>query len=166
MYLLYFRVLLVVELNLWSLSWQRRAHEGEGLPSEEQECGQTGWNPSCVDTMLDSVSKMEWVDPLNLNIISFLNFKYCLDANGTKTPWSHSLWSTLFQLVSYFTHVIRCEDKSDWMFFWSVRAVALWLLPDTDSMLYLLQGTEIPAELCHGIQGTLNLDDDPILPDK
>uniref|UniRef100_A0A3Q4BQ90 5'-3' exoribonuclease n=1 Tax=Mola mola TaxID=94237 RepID=A0A3Q4BQ90_MOLML len=29
-----------------------------------------------------------------------------------------------------------------------------------------LEGTEIPAELCHGIQGTLNLDDDPILPDK
>uniref|UniRef100_A0A667Y090 5'-3' exoribonuclease n=1 Tax=Myripristis murdjan TaxID=586833 RepID=A0A667Y090_9TELE len=28
------------------------------------------------------------------------------------------------------------------------------------------QGTEFPAELCHGIQGTLNLDDDPILPDK
>ncbi|KAG7220560.1 hypothetical protein INR49_017997 [Caranx melampygus] len=28
------------------------------------------------------------------------------------------------------------------------------------------EGTEIPAELCHGIQGTLNLDDDPILPDK
>uniref|UniRef100_A0AAY4CDY5 5'-3' exoribonuclease n=1 Tax=Denticeps clupeoides TaxID=299321 RepID=A0AAY4CDY5_9TELE len=28
------------------------------------------------------------------------------------------------------------------------------------------QGTEIPAELCHGILGTLNLDDDPILPNK
>nr|XP_043905512.1 5'-3' exoribonuclease 2 isoform X2 [Solea senegalensis] len=28
------------------------------------------------------------------------------------------------------------------------------------------EGTEIPAELCHGIQGTLNLDDDPILPDN
>uniref|UniRef100_A0A7N6AIV6 5'-3' exoribonuclease n=1 Tax=Anabas testudineus TaxID=64144 RepID=A0A7N6AIV6_ANATE len=28
------------------------------------------------------------------------------------------------------------------------------------------EGTEIPPELCHGIQGTLNLDDDPILPDK
>uniref|UniRef100_A0A3B4UJ60 5'-3' exoribonuclease n=1 Tax=Seriola dumerili TaxID=41447 RepID=A0A3B4UJ60_SERDU len=29
-----------------------------------------------------------------------------------------------------------------------------------------IEGTEIPAELCHGIQGILNLDDDPILPDK
>uniref|UniRef100_A0A665UL50 5'-3' exoribonuclease n=1 Tax=Echeneis naucrates TaxID=173247 RepID=A0A665UL50_ECHNA len=28
------------------------------------------------------------------------------------------------------------------------------------------EGTEIPAELCHGIQGELNLDDNPILPDK
>ncbi|KAK6297260.1 hypothetical protein J4Q44_G00318430 [Coregonus suidteri] len=28
------------------------------------------------------------------------------------------------------------------------------------------EGTEMPAELCHGIQGTLNLDGDPILPDK
>ncbi|CAB1342746.1 unnamed protein product [Coregonus sp. 'balchen'] len=28
------------------------------------------------------------------------------------------------------------------------------------------EGTEMPAELCHGIQGTLNLDEDPILPDK
>uniref|UniRef100_A0A669EC62 5'-3' exoribonuclease n=1 Tax=Oreochromis niloticus TaxID=8128 RepID=A0A669EC62_ORENI len=28
------------------------------------------------------------------------------------------------------------------------------------------EGTEIPAELCHGIQGRLNLDDDPILPDN
>uniref|UniRef100_A0AAY4CDL3 5'-3' exoribonuclease n=1 Tax=Denticeps clupeoides TaxID=299321 RepID=A0AAY4CDL3_9TELE len=28
------------------------------------------------------------------------------------------------------------------------------------------EGTEIPAELCHGILGTLNLDDDPILPNK
>lgn len=28
------------------------------------------------------------------------------------------------------------------------------------------ESTEIPAELCHGIQGTINLDDDPILPDK
>uniref|UniRef100_A0AAQ5Y6X6 5'-3' exoribonuclease n=1 Tax=Amphiprion ocellaris TaxID=80972 RepID=A0AAQ5Y6X6_AMPOC len=26
--------------------------------------------------------------------------------------------------------------------------------------------TDIPAELCHGIQGAINLDDDPILPDK
>lgn len=32
--------------------------------------------------------------------------------------------------------------------------------------LCLHQDTEIPAELCHGIQGRLNLDDDPILPDK
>uniref|UniRef100_A0A672NZQ6 5'-3' exoribonuclease n=1 Tax=Sinocyclocheilus grahami TaxID=75366 RepID=A0A672NZQ6_SINGR len=29
-----------------------------------------------------------------------------------------------------------------------------------------LKATEIPAELCHGIQGILNLDEDPILPDK
>uniref|UniRef100_A0A673HY94 5'-3' exoribonuclease n=1 Tax=Sinocyclocheilus rhinocerous TaxID=307959 RepID=A0A673HY94_9TELE len=28
------------------------------------------------------------------------------------------------------------------------------------------EDTEIPAELCHGIQGILNLDEDPILPDK
>ncbi|KAI1897388.1 hypothetical protein AGOR_G00082790 [Albula goreensis] len=28
------------------------------------------------------------------------------------------------------------------------------------------EGTEMPPELCHGIQGTLNLDEDPILPDK
>ncbi|KAM6915509.1 5'-3' exoribonuclease 2 [Xenentodon cancila] len=28
------------------------------------------------------------------------------------------------------------------------------------------EGTEMPAELCHGIQGTLTLDDDPVLPDK
>ncbi|KAM6906357.1 5'-3' exoribonuclease 2 isoform 3-T3 [Lycodopsis pacificus] len=28
------------------------------------------------------------------------------------------------------------------------------------------EGTEIPAELCHGILGTLNLDDKPILPDE
>ncbi|XP_041721880.1 5'-3' exoribonuclease 2 isoform X1 [Coregonus clupeaformis] len=28
------------------------------------------------------------------------------------------------------------------------------------------EGTEMPAELCHGIQGTLNLDEDPIIPDK
>uniref|UniRef100_A0A674C099 5'-3' exoribonuclease n=1 Tax=Salmo trutta TaxID=8032 RepID=A0A674C099_SALTR len=28
------------------------------------------------------------------------------------------------------------------------------------------EGTEMPAELCHGIQGTLNLDEDPILPDR
>uniref|UniRef100_A0A673FV24 5'-3' exoribonuclease n=1 Tax=Sinocyclocheilus rhinocerous TaxID=307959 RepID=A0A673FV24_9TELE len=28
------------------------------------------------------------------------------------------------------------------------------------------EATEIPAELCHGIQGILNLDEDPILPDK
>lgn len=44
------------------------------------------------------------------------------------------------------------------------------LISDVNSprlmQLRLLQGTEIPAELCHGIQGTLNLDDDPILPDK
>ncbi|KAG7460630.1 hypothetical protein MATL_G00200770 [Megalops atlanticus] len=28
------------------------------------------------------------------------------------------------------------------------------------------EGTEMPPELCHGIQGTLNLDEEPILPDK
>lgn len=28
------------------------------------------------------------------------------------------------------------------------------------------QATEIPVELCHGIQGTLTLDENPILPDK
>uniref|UniRef100_A0A8C2CN27 5'-3' exoribonuclease n=1 Tax=Cyprinus carpio TaxID=7962 RepID=A0A8C2CN27_CYPCA len=32
--------------------------------------------------------------------------------------------------------------------------------------LYLAESHEIPAELCHGIQGILNLDEDPILPDK
>jgi len=30
----------------------------------------------------------------------------------------------------------------------------------------LFKATEIPAELCHGIQGILDLDEDPILPDK
>ncbi|KAL4649010.1 5'-3' exoribonuclease 2 [Arapaima gigas] len=29
-----------------------------------------------------------------------------------------------------------------------------------------IEGTEMPPELCHGIQGTLNLDEEPILPDK
>uniref|UniRef100_A0AAX7U6M9 5'-3' exoribonuclease n=1 Tax=Astatotilapia calliptera TaxID=8154 RepID=A0AAX7U6M9_ASTCA len=32
--------------------------------------------------------------------------------------------------------------------------------------LYRTESNEIPAELCHGIQGRLNLDDDPILPDN
>lgn len=37
----------------------------------------------------------------------------------------------------------------------------------TDSpIVSFLKVTEIPAELCHGIQGILNLDEDPILPDK
>ncbi|MEQ2189504.1 hypothetical protein GOODEAATRI_025984, partial [Goodea atripinnis] len=32
--------------------------------------------------------------------------------------------------------------------------------------LRLFQGAVVPAELCHGIQGTLNLDDNPVLPDE
>lgn len=110
------------------------------------------------------------------SIIDFYPDDFAIDLNGKKYAWQgvallpfvdeRRLWAALADVYPDLTseEVKRNSLGSDVLFIGKSH-----LLFDFVHELYRTEaqeGTEIPAELCHGIQGTLNLDDDPILPDK
>uniref|UniRef100_A0A667YQ69 5'-3' exoribonuclease n=1 Tax=Myripristis murdjan TaxID=586833 RepID=A0A667YQ69_9TELE len=110
------------------------------------------------------------------SIIDFYPDDFAIDLNGKKYAWQgvallpfvdeRRLRAALDDVYPDLTseEVKRNSLGSDVLF-----VARSHPLCDFIQELYRAQsneGTEFPAELCHGIQGTLNLDDDPILPDK
>ncbi|XP_054618289.1 5'-3' exoribonuclease 2 isoform X2 [Dunckerocampus dactyliophorus] len=110
------------------------------------------------------------------SIIDFYPDDFAIDLNGKKYAWQgvallpfvdeRRLRAALADVYPDLTseEVRRNSLGSDMVFVGKSH-----LLSDFIQELYHAEsheGTEIPAELCHGIQGTLLLDDDPILPDK
>ncbi|XP_039981839.1 5'-3' exoribonuclease 2 isoform X1 [Xiphias gladius] len=110
------------------------------------------------------------------SIIDFYPDDFAIDLNGKKYAWQgvallpfvdeRRLRAALADVYADLTpeEVKRNSLGSDMLFLGKSHP-----LFDFIHELYRAEsheGTEIPAELCHGIQGTLNLDDDPILPDK
>ncbi|XP_059211918.1 5'-3' exoribonuclease 2 isoform X2 [Centropristis striata] len=110
------------------------------------------------------------------SIIDFYPDDFAIDLNGKKYAWQgvallpfvdeRRLRAALADVYPDLTpeEVRRNSLGSDVMFLKKSHP-----LFDFIHELYrteVQEGTEIPAELCHGIQGTLYLDDDPILPDK
>ncbi|XP_041831741.1 5'-3' exoribonuclease 2 isoform X2 [Melanotaenia boesemani] len=110
------------------------------------------------------------------SIIDFYPDDFAIDLNGKKYAWQGvallpfvdegRLRAALADVYPSLTseEVRRNSLGSDVLFLGKSH-----LLFDFIHELYRAEAqeaTEIPAELCHGIQGTLNLDDAPILPDK
>uniref|UniRef100_A0A672FH58 5'-3' exoribonuclease n=1 Tax=Salarias fasciatus TaxID=181472 RepID=A0A672FH58_SALFA len=111
------------------------------------------------------------------SIIDFYPDDFAIDLNGKKYAWQgecrlvtfvdeRRLRAALADVYPDLTveEVKRNSLGSDVLFVGKSHPLA-----DFIHELYRAEsheGTEIPAELCHGIQGILNLDDDPILPDK
>uniref|UniRef100_A0A667YQ49 5'-3' exoribonuclease n=1 Tax=Myripristis murdjan TaxID=586833 RepID=A0A667YQ49_9TELE len=105
------------------------------------------------------------------SIIDFYPDDFAIDLNGKKYAWQgvallpfvdeRRLRAALDDVYPDLTseEVKRNSLGSDVLFVARSH-------PLCDFIQELYRGTEFPAELCHGIQGTLNLDDDPILPDK
>ncbi|CAG01470.1 unnamed protein product, partial [Tetraodon nigroviridis] len=110
------------------------------------------------------------------SIIDFYPEDFAIDLNGKKYAWQGVALLPFVDerrlraaLADVYPDLTPEEEKrnslgSDFIFLGKAH-----LLYDFIQELYrteATEGTEIPADLCHGIQGTLNLDDDPILPDK
>uniref|UniRef100_A0A3Q3LF50 5'-3' exoribonuclease n=1 Tax=Mastacembelus armatus TaxID=205130 RepID=A0A3Q3LF50_9TELE len=109
-------------------------------------------------------------------IIDFYPDDFAIDLNGKKYAWQgvallpfvdeRRLRAALADVYPDLTpeEVKRNSLGSDMLFLGKSHPLFDFIreLYRTESH----EGTEIPAELCHGIQGTLNLDDDPILPDN
>ncbi|XP_061901185.1 5'-3' exoribonuclease 2 isoform X1 [Entelurus aequoreus] len=110
------------------------------------------------------------------SIIDFYPDDFAIDLNGKKYAWQgvallpfvdeRRLRAALADVYPHLTpeEVRRNSLGSDLVFVGKSH-----LLSDFIQELYRAEShesTEIPAELCHGIQGTLSLDGDPILPDK
>ncbi|XP_034555128.1 5'-3' exoribonuclease 2 isoform X3 [Notolabrus celidotus] len=110
------------------------------------------------------------------SIIDFYPDDFAIDLNGKKYAWQgvallpfvdeRRLRAALAEVYGDLSpeEVKRNSLGSDILFLGKTHPLFDFIheLYRTES----LEGTEIPAELCHGIQGTLNLDGDPILPDK
>ncbi|XP_049613705.1 5'-3' exoribonuclease 2 [Syngnathus scovelli] len=109
-------------------------------------------------------------------IIDFYPDDFAIDLNGKKYAWQgvallpfvdeRRLRTTLANVYPDLTaeEVRRNSLGSDLLFVRSSHPLSDFL-----QELYNTQceeDTTMPAELCHGIQGILSLDDDPILPDK
>ncbi|XP_008290105.1 5'-3' exoribonuclease 2 isoform X1 [Stegastes partitus] len=110
------------------------------------------------------------------SIIDFYPDDFAIDLNGKKYAWQgvallpfvdeRRLRAALAEVYPDLTteEVKRNSLGSDVLFLSKAHP-----LFDFIHELYRAESnedTEIPAELCHGIQGVLQLDDDPILPDK
>ncbi|KAK5852569.1 hypothetical protein PBY51_006422 [Eleginops maclovinus] len=110
------------------------------------------------------------------SIIDFYPDDFAIDLNGKKYAWQgvallpfvdeRRLWAALADVYPDLTTEEQRRNSlgSDLMFLAKSHPLFDFIheLYRTESH----EGTEIPAELCHGIQGLLNLDESPILPDK
>uniref|UniRef100_A0A8C7K342 5'-3' exoribonuclease n=1 Tax=Oncorhynchus kisutch TaxID=8019 RepID=A0A8C7K342_ONCKI len=110
------------------------------------------------------------------SIIDFYPDDFAIDLNGKKYAWQGVALLPFVDerrlraaLAEVYPNLSPEENKrnslgSDMLFVGKSHSIC-----DFIQELYRgesHEGTEMPAELCHGIQGILNLDGDPILPDK
>ncbi|KAJ4929392.1 hypothetical protein JOQ06_005000 [Pogonophryne albipinna] len=110
------------------------------------------------------------------SIIDFYPDDFAIDLNGKKYAWQgvallpfvdeRRLWAALADVYPDLTTEEQRRNSlgSDLMFVGKSHPLFDFIheLYRTESN----EDTEIPAELCHGIQGLLNLDGKPILPDQ
>uniref|UniRef100_A0A673HVR4 5'-3' exoribonuclease n=1 Tax=Sinocyclocheilus rhinocerous TaxID=307959 RepID=A0A673HVR4_9TELE len=111
--------------------------------------------------------------PEESSIIDFYPDDFAIDLNGKKYAWQgvallpfvdeRRLRAALADVYPDLSpeEVRRNSLGSDVIFVGKSHPLC-----DFIRELYRAESHEIPAELCHGIQGILNLDEDPILPDK
>ncbi|XP_067240531.1 5'-3' exoribonuclease 2 [Chanodichthys erythropterus] len=131
--------------------------------------------PAASGNFLPTTWRALMTDPES-SIIDFYPDDFAIDLNGKKYAWQgvallpfvdeRRLRAALAEVYSDLTpdEMRRNSLGSDVMFVGKSHPLCDFILE-----LYRAEsheGTEIPAEFCHGIQGTLNLDEDPILPDK
>uniref|UniRef100_A0A673B4R9 5'-3' exoribonuclease n=1 Tax=Sphaeramia orbicularis TaxID=375764 RepID=A0A673B4R9_9TELE len=107
------------------------------------------------------------------SIIDFYPDDFAIDLNGKKYAWQGVALLPFVDerrlraaLADVYGDLTPEETKRN-----SLGSDVLFLskshpLFDFIHELYRTESHEIPPELCHGIQGILNLDDNPILPDK
>ncbi|KPP78609.1 5'-3' exoribonuclease 2-like [Scleropages formosus] len=110
------------------------------------------------------------------SIIDFYPEDFAIDLNGKKYAWQgvallpfvdeRRLRAALEEVYPDLTPEERKRNSlgSDMLFVGKSHPLC-----DFVRELYLTkpsEGTEMPPELCHGIQGALNLDEEPILPDN
>lgn len=131
--------------------------------------------PAASGNFLPTTWRALMSDPES-SIIDFYPDDFAIDLNGKKYAWQgvallpfvdeRRLRAALAEVYNDLTpeEVRRNSLGSDVMFVGRSHALC-----DFIQELYRAEShtaTEIPAEFCHGIQGILNLDEDPILPDK
>uniref|UniRef100_A0A8C9TEV6 5'-3' exoribonuclease n=1 Tax=Scleropages formosus TaxID=113540 RepID=A0A8C9TEV6_SCLFO len=107
------------------------------------------------------------------SIIDFYPEDFAIDLNGKKYAWQgvallpfvdeRRLRAALEEVYPDLTPEERKRNSlgSDMLFVGKSHPLC-----DFVRELYLTKPSEMPPELCHGIQGALNLDEEPILPDN
>uniref|UniRef100_A0A671SJI4 5'-3' exoribonuclease n=1 Tax=Sinocyclocheilus anshuiensis TaxID=1608454 RepID=A0A671SJI4_9TELE len=128
--------------------------------------------PAASGNFLPQIWRALMTDPES-SIIDFYPDDFAIDLNGKKYAWQgvallpfvdeRRLRAALADVYPDLSpeEVRRNSLGSDVIFVGKSHPLC-----DFIRELYRAESHEIPAELCHGIQGILNLDEDPILPDK
>ncbi|XP_023697528.2 5'-3' exoribonuclease 2 isoform X2 [Paramormyrops kingsleyae] len=131
--------------------------------------------PAASGNFLPQTWRALMTDP-DSSIIDFYPEDFAIDLNGKKYAWQgvallpfvdeRRLRAALEEVYPDLTPEERKRNSlgSDVMFVGRSHPLCDFLIE-----LYRAEskeGSEIPPELCHGVQGTLNLDEEPILPDK
>uniref|UniRef100_A0A8C2FF00 5'-3' exoribonuclease n=1 Tax=Cyprinus carpio TaxID=7962 RepID=A0A8C2FF00_CYPCA len=128
--------------------------------------------PAASGNFLPQTWRALMTDPES-SIIDFYPDDFAIDLNGKKYAWQgvallpfvdeRRLRAALADVYPDLSpeEVRRNSLGSDVLFVGKSHPLC-----DFIRELYRAESHEIPAELCHGIQGILNLDEDPILPDK
>ncbi|KAG5276593.1 hypothetical protein AALO_G00107460 [Alosa alosa] len=131
--------------------------------------------PAASGNFLPETWRALMTDP-DSQIIDFYPDDFAIDLNGKKYAWQgvallpfvdeRRLRAALAEVYPNLTaeEIKRNSLGSDIMFVEKSHPLCDFIHELYRSESH--EGTQIPAELCHGIQGTLNLDEEPILPDK
>ncbi|XP_076127840.1 5'-3' exoribonuclease 2 [Alosa pseudoharengus] len=131
--------------------------------------------PAASGNFLPETWRALMTDP-DSQIIDFYPDDFAIDLNGKKYAWQgvallpfvdeRRLRAALAEVYPNLTaeEIKRNSLGSDIMFVEKSHPLCDFIHELYRSESH--EGTQIPVELCHGIQGTLNLDEEPILPDK